>query len=357
MFVLFSRMSGFLVQPFPCMQWLQLISVPPSTIEDFVMLRSHLIRFEVRDAGLDELARLFGHPSADTSRRLRSFRDTYLHEAVDRSNMQAYCHDASSGGGHRRQTGIVGPVTFVLPLDNFTEMKGTKLVNLLWSKLLFLRIHNCGLTHFDHSLSLLPFISHLDVSGNYLSKLKHLCGCLNLRVANLSTNLFSSVANIGIELSNVQSLNLSRNKIKSLKGMESLHFLEKVDVSYNQISRVSEVEHLVHLRFLQDLSLVGNPVATLFAFSGSNDTILHRHPMWETFVRQQHRVWQELGQRSSNMHRQEDARLQWADRGLYRIMVFAYFYPEISPTGHYRSREMVTLDGEDISEIESEIIK
>jgi hypothetical protein len=38
-------------------------------------------------------------------------------------------------------------------------------------------------------------------------------------------------------------------------------------------------------------------------------------------------------------------------------MVFAYFYPEISPTGHYRSREMVTLDGEDISEIESEIIK
>jgi hypothetical protein len=51
---------------------------------------------------------------------------------------------------------------------------------------------------------------------------------------------------------------------------------------------------------------------------------------------------------------EEDSRPQG---GLYRIMVFAFFYPQLSPNGHYLTREMVTLDGEAISEIENAIIK
>lgn len=349
-----SRLLGAAL-PFPCLQWLQLVSVPPSTIEDFVTLRGHLIRLEVRDAGLDDLAGLFGTPTRDTLRRLQVFRDNYVLGAAARAKVwegALACDGVAAGEA-------TGPVTFVLPLDDFTETKGTKHINLLWSKLLFLRIHNCGLTRFDRSLSLLPLLSHLDVSGNSISRVIRLGGCLNLRVANLASNRFSSLTGIGGALSNVQRLTLSRNNITSLRGLAQLRFLEELALTFNQVSHVDEVQHLVYLRFLQELTLAGNPVATLFANTAANGALEHRHPMWDIFVKQQQCVWQEVSQnqRTGSVRCQEDARLQWAGRELYRVMVFAYFYPEISPTGYFRTREMVTLDGEDISEIESSIIK
>ena len=345
------------MQPFPCLQWLQLVSVPPSTIEDFATLRGHLIRLEVRDAGLDDLAGLLGRPTHDTLRRLRVFRDSYVLGAAARAEARPGAPASeNSGGGIGGEA--TGTVTFVLPLDDFTETRGTKHINLLWSKLLFLRIHHCGLTHFDRSLSLLPFLGHLDVSSNSISRFKHLGGCLKVRVANLASNKFSSSNSIGSALSNVQRLNLSRNSITSLRGLDQLHFLEELDLSFNQVSHVDEVQLLVGLRFLQDLTLAGNPIATLFS-NTANGALEHRHPMWETFVKQQQSVWQAVSQnqRAGSMRRQEDSRLQWAGRELYRVMVFAYFYPEISPTGFFRTREMVTLDGEDISEVESSITK
>lgn len=331
------------------MQWLQLDSVPPSTVEDLVAVRGQLVRLEVLRAGVDDLSCLLGRPSAHTSRRLRAFRRNYLLDNAAKAH-------ATKGGA------AGGAVTFVLPLDDFLETRGAKHVNPLWCNLLFLRLHNCGLTHFDSSLCLLPFVKQLDMSSNSMSSFKHLSGCLNLRVANFSSNRFTSLAKLGSEVSNIQRLNLSRNRIQWLRGVEHLPWLEALDMSHNLISHVDQVKHLLGLHRLNDLVLAGNPVASLFASSltaeGGALGLEHRHPMWETLAQHQARVWSS-GRAQRSLRLEEDSRPRRPEGSLhlYRLMVFAYFYPQLSSNGHYRSREMVILDGEAISDIENEIVK
>jgi Leucine-rich repeat (LRR) protein len=157
---------------------------------------------------------------------------------------------------------------------------------------------------------------------------------------------------VGRALSNIQRLNLSHNQLKSLQGLEQLQFLEKIDLSFNLLTFVDEVISLVKLKYLEDVVLTGNPIATLYANTETSIAGGHRHPMWETLRQQQQRiVWQDR----ARTHQSAVLRLQ--EGNLYRLMVFAYFYPELSSNGHYRNREMICLDGEVISELENEIIK
>jgi Leucine-rich repeat (LRR) protein len=346
------------VQPFPVLQWLQLINIPPSTIEDFSYLQKNLIRLEISNAGVNELSHLFGSPTLQTCQRLKTFRQHYLvnsetFEAAANTSDTPQCHASSSTCAKS------SPISYVLPLEEFMEAKGNTQINLLWANLLFLRMNNCGLTHLDSSLYLLPFVKQLDFSHNTISKFKYLKGCLNLRIANLSSNKFQSLVNIGSGLSNIQRLNLSHNTIKSLQGLEKLIFLEKLDLSFNVITNMDEVEHLVKLKYLEAIILTGNPMATLYANTEScGSQSSHRHPMWETFLKQQQRIWQSTSQRSHYLRQQEeDNRFFRSGESLYRIMAFAYFFPELSSNGHYRTREMVILDGQEMSEMENEIIK
>ena len=151
---------GFLVQPFPSLQWLQLIRVPPSTIDDFPYLKCHLIRLEVSHAGVNALSELFGSPTSATCQRLKTFRQKYVLylKAPDvGTRSRSTDHSTATSRVHPPPTtpGSQVPITFVLPLDDFMETKGSKQINLLWSNMLFLRLHNCGLTHLDSSLCLL----------------------------------------------------------------------------------------------------------------------------------------------------------------------------------------------------------
>ena len=329
------------MKPFPSLQWLQLINVPPSTIEDFHVLQRNLIRLEVVNAGVPRLCDLFGRPTKTTCRRLRRFRRSYY------SNSQSTDVDVFHNT----------PVSYVLPLNDFLEAKGGSQVNLLWTNLMYLRIQNCGLTHLDSSLYLLPFIQQLDCSQNLISRFNYLKRCLNLRIVNMSHNLINNARNIGDALSNIQRLNLSHNKVNSLIGLENLIFLEKLDISYNEISFVDEVRHLVLLKYLEEIEMKGNPIATLYANSDAGGAKSHRHPAWEVLLQQQERVYHRVSESNNTSMLHDVNRLRRGSGALYRLMVFAYFYPELSCNGHYRNRDMICLDGEEISAIENEIVK
>ncbi len=62
-------------------------------------------------------------------------------------------------------------------------------------------------------------------------------------------------------MTNLISLDLSKNKIVVVQGLENLKLLQKLDVSFNMINSVFEVNKLkvnISLRFLE---LAGNPIA------------------------------------------------------------------------------------------------
>lgn len=367
------------MQPFPSLQWLQLIHVPPSTIDDFPYLQNNLIRLEIMNAGVNELTHLFGSPTKEICGRLKKFRRNYTlnsksaHSDSDHDRGQdSHAVTGSCGSltfGSRNVSGLIKkkePITFVLPIDEFMETRGSKQINQLWPNLLFLRLQNCGLTHLDSSLYLLPFVKQVDVSGNSISNFKHLKGCLNLRIANLSHNLCHSLIDIGSSLASIQRLNLSHNRIHSLQGIDQLLFLEKLDLSNNRITHADEVQFLVKLSFLEDVVLSGNPMAAMYADVNTEacaergQRYPHRHPLWERFQQHQHRITQQYASLSTKSPaiRQLDTNPNrlGGGGGLYRLMVFAYFYPEISPTGHFRTREMPCLDGQEITEMENDII-
>lgn len=295
---------------------------------------------------MNELAHLFGRPSKNTRRLLKSFRQMYVSISESSAGAEAVTQPPPPLGA---------PLDYILPLDDFMETNGKERTTLLWPNLLFLRLTNCGLSNLDSSLYLLPVVKQIDISHNSISNFKYLRGCLNLRIANLSRNLFSSLRGAGSALLNIQRLNLSHNRLQSLRGLERLSFLERVDLSHNLISRADEVKHVLRLKKLEDLVLAGNPLATLY--SESSD-VAHRHPNWKALASQHQQVLAHLSQRSqvSRKHGVTHSRLQSYSDSLYRLMVFAYFYPEISPSGHCRTRDMVILDGEAMSDIENEAI-
>ena len=56
---------------------------------------------------------------------------------------------------------------------------------------------------------------------------------------------------------NLKKLFLSDNKIKKVKGLETLHNLETLDLSRNKISKISGLEALMNIK---DLWLFGNKI-------------------------------------------------------------------------------------------------
>ncbi|XP_018408421.1 PREDICTED: leucine-rich repeat-containing protein 36-like [Nanorana parkeri] len=58
----------------------------------------------------------------------------------------------------------------------------------------------------------------------------------------------------------LRSLDLSRNIIISLQGIEYLHSLYYLNLYYNDIASVDEIKHLKHLAQLKTLDLRLNPV-------------------------------------------------------------------------------------------------
>lgn len=81
----------------------------------------------------------------------------------------------------------------------------------------------------------------------------------DLSMKCLSTCWFMEVLSLQVSC-HIVKLVLRNNALTSLRGIESLKSLQGLDVSYNIISNLLEMEILVGLSSLQSLWLEGNPL-------------------------------------------------------------------------------------------------
>ena len=88
------------------------------------------------------------------------------------------------------------------------------------------------------SQNLLPILERLDLSYNDISQIEHLNHLSHLSHLDLSHNALVHVETLHSKLGNVRTLNLSGNKLKSLKGMSRLYSVVNLDVGNNCIEEV-----------------------------------------------------------------------------------------------------------------------
>ncbi|KAL1742071.1 hypothetical protein HDZ31DRAFT_66316 [Schizophyllum fasciatum] len=135
------------------------------------------------------------------------------------------------------------------------------LSSLKWAFLKHLCLAENALTFFPaDSLPHLTALTHLDLSSNLLVSIPTGLGALyNLVSLNLADNMIDSVLHIYQNLGQVLYLNLSRNRLESLCGLERLPALERVDLRENLVEESAEVGRLVTLPHIQDVAIEGNP--------------------------------------------------------------------------------------------------
>ncbi|KAL5539452.1 hypothetical protein UlMin_044611 [Ulmus minor] len=129
-----------------------------------------------------------------------------------------------------------------------------------WKRLSFVSCACNGLLLMDESLQLLPAVETLDLSRNKFAKVDNLRKCAKLKHLDLGFNHLRSVSSFSEVSCHIVKLVLRNNALTTLRGIENLKSLEELDVSYNIISKFSELEFLAGLPSLGSLWLEGNPM-------------------------------------------------------------------------------------------------
>ena len=108
-------------------------------------------------------------------------------------------------------------------------------------------------------------VEDLDLSRNRITSMRGLSGLRNLRLLNLSHNNITKIS--GLEhASLLLQLNLACNQIRFAIHLEALKELEQLDIAYNRIGSFSALRTLSLNTALHSINLVGNPVAAKDAF-------------------------------------------------------------------------------------------
>ncbi|XP_051148149.1 uncharacterized protein LOC127263179 isoform X2 [Andrographis paniculata] len=129
-----------------------------------------------------------------------------------------------------------------------------------WNRLSSVSCAWNGLVLMDESLQLLPEVETLDLSRNKFAKAINLQRCTKLKHLDLGFNSLRSIESLTEVSCGIVKLVLRNNALTKLHGIEHMKSLEGLDLSYNVISRFSEVEILSGLPSLRNLWLEGNPV-------------------------------------------------------------------------------------------------
>lgn len=130
----------------------------------------------------------------------------------------------------------------------------------VWSKLLLVSCPCNELVLMDESLQLLPSVETLDLSRNRFAKVDNLRKCTRLKHLDLGFNHLRSISSLTEVSCSIVKLVLRNNALTSLRGIETFMSVEGLDLSYNVISNLSELEILSSLPSLESLWLEGNPI-------------------------------------------------------------------------------------------------
>ncbi|CAN8014702.1 unnamed protein product [Ixodes persulcatus] len=118
------------------------------------------------------------------------------------------------------------------------------------------------ITSLDDSLSLLPKLQCLDCSNNSISGATGVQCLHNIKILNLSFNFLEHV-NIFHERAreSLTVLFLRNNCIESTQGLEGLRQLKELDLAYNCLADGDSLAALKQLPNLETLRLEGNPIS------------------------------------------------------------------------------------------------
>ncbi|KAI8894865.1 hypothetical protein BC833DRAFT_603295 [Globomyces pollinis-pini] len=93
-------------------------------------------------------------------------------------------------------------------------------------------------------------------------EIKGLAGCRlfpNVTHLYLQNNLISEIPSVGLQLDQLVFLTLANNQLTSIQGLSSLKSLQLLDLEFNQIEMIDEVDYPKNLEYL---ILRNNPIAT-----------------------------------------------------------------------------------------------
>ncbi|XP_072880814.1 leucine-rich repeat-containing protein 49 isoform X1 [Hemitrygon akajei] len=100
----------------------------------------------------------------------------------------------------------------------------------------------------------------LDLHANQISKMENINHLSELRVLNLAGNLIVHAENMN-GLDSLTELNLRRNRIETVRDADTLPCLQRIFLSFNNISRFENIACLADSYSLSEVTLDGNPIA------------------------------------------------------------------------------------------------
>ncbi|CAM8976159.1 unnamed protein product [Rhodiola kirilowii] len=129
-----------------------------------------------------------------------------------------------------------------------------------WNRLQVVSCARNNLVLMDESLQLLPAVETLDLSRNKFPRIDNLRKCTKLKHLDLGFNHLRTIASLAKVSSQIVKLVLRNNSLTTLRGIENLKLLEGLDICYNIISNLKELEILASLPCINSLWLEGNPI-------------------------------------------------------------------------------------------------
>ncbi|RMX57030.1 hypothetical protein pdam_00006206 [Pocillopora damicornis] len=105
-------------------------------------------------------------------------------------------------------------------------------------------------------------LTRLTLDYNSISEIQGLSSCHRLTHLSLMNNNISRIANLdNLPLKSLDlKINLSRNSIRSMKGLQNHNLLQEIDLEENQVIDIAEVRYIRELNLLRNLNLLGNPI-------------------------------------------------------------------------------------------------
>ena len=109
-----------------------------------------------------------------------------------------------------------------------------------------LDLKQCELAEIPKEVNQLTWLETLDLSFNKITEIQNLDKLSNLTLLDLSFNQITVIKNLD-KLNNLSQLELSYNQITTIQNLDKLNNLSQLDLSYNQITAIQNLDKLNNL--------------------------------------------------------------------------------------------------------------